>query len=371
MRLMGLISWVLIFIGLCFKMLHWPFSDILFLLGALIMVIHGVTFFIKNSKKRLVDSLFQIALSSWLISIVFCIFYWSQGPRLFGRLSIILLIPILLSVLFIAFHLIKEASFSRTFLFRFAFIAFGFWFCTMPAHRMYYFFNLTETFHGESRKSNFICWDKYSWFLNTAGRKEEANQANIEAQKSLIFFRDAYHVRGRNSAQKILLNHQEMLRNDNWRNFERMSYKSIQLMDQKLTDRYNQSVSDPLSLTEDAISFIGLWKIDSVYKNAQPIQFKSNESSLYVNWEIERKSFIRKVEKATVGLRSQPYGRFQIKNNTFYHYPIDELGTVEYTFEVKDSSLILRNKDTDGFTYFFTKTEEEWNEIIRGPKPTK
>lgn len=371
MRIIRIISWVFIFLGLFFKILHWPFADILILLGTLIRVIHGVIYFITNSKKRLVDTLFQIAISSWLISIVFALFYWAQGPSLFGNVSVLLFVSILLSILFIAFHLIKEVSFSRTSIFRFAFISFGFWFCTMPAHRRYYFLNLTETFHGESRKFNFISWDKYSWFLNTAGRKNESILANEKALKSLKKYRDDYHISGGNSAKKIILNHQGKIKSNGWNTFERMSWWSIQRMDNQLTQHFKESISTPLFLTNAALPFIGYWQIDSVFQNGRSAKYKSNETSLFVNWEIEKKSFIRKAEKATIGLKSQPHGRFQIKKNTFYHYPIDELATVEYAFEIKDSSLILRSKDVNGFTYFFTKTEEEWNEIIKGPKPTK
>jgi hypothetical protein len=51
--------------------------------------------------------------------------------------------------------------------------------------RIYYFFNLNTVLNGETRNTNYYSWDKYSWFLYIADKKNEALEANQNAQKAV------------------------------------------------------------------------------------------------------------------------------------------------------------------------------------------
>jgi len=81
-------------------------------------------------------------------------------------------------------------SCKTQFKFPHAFLAvyFVFFFALSFTHsaRIYYFFNLNPLLNGELRNTNYYSWDKYSWFLYTADKQDEAIEANQNAQKAAV-----------------------------------------------------------------------------------------------------------------------------------------------------------------------------------------
>jgi hypothetical protein len=75
---------------------------------------------------------------------------------------------------------------------------------------------LNTILNGESRKTNYQSWDKYSWFLYLGNRQEEAIEANHNAQKAAEEYLKLKQDEEAIKYLTIIKQHQQQIKNKNW-----------------------------------------------------------------------------------------------------------------------------------------------------------
>ncbi|MFA7273271.1 MAG: hypothetical protein WC044_05345 [Crocinitomicaceae bacterium] len=357
-----IIIWSLIVAGTLFRLFHWPFSAILNICGTGFLLIFSIGFFILNFRENKISSLFQLCISLWMVRLLFSLLYWKQGYFL-------VVICLIITVILFFLVLNEHNKFNKKDWFKTAFLISVIWFSSLPSYQTFYFFNFNDVFNRTSKRTNFIAWDKYSWFLNLKFRKDEALFANSMALKSLENFREEYSFSGYNSGEKILLKHRNYIEKNQWNQLDYLSISAIIDEDKKRNARQKESMTIPIQLTEEAKPFIGYWQLISTFQQGvkliQDKNYLQNEK-----WKFSKHSFltITSYEKKMTK-RDFPFGRFEVKENIFYHLPLNEFDKEAFKFQFQDSSLFLTSQKIGGKTYHFIKSEEDWDEEVRGPKP--
>lgn len=179
LKITNIIRNILVFffaLGVLSRFNHWPGGSILVVFSTLGLLVVSVGQIIEGIiRKNPVALLFNLTFNFLITFLMFRIQFW-VGANLFMYVAVLLFIAALI-VKFItkikanAFQIITTIGFIAM--------------CTLytqSAHKVYYVFNLTETFHDQASDNPFV-WDKYSYFLNTGGKQEAAIAANKRALK--------------------------------------------------------------------------------------------------------------------------------------------------------------------------------------------
>lgn len=183
MKKLLIIAWTIFIIGLAFRLLHYPGTAVISLLGTLLLVIHSIIYLVKNAKTNLPISFLHLSYSLATIYILFRFQYWPVGPIVLGY-SLFFVIVLLVTISCFVLHITNKTPIKFSQIFLAIYFAFFFWLSFTHSDRIYYFFNLNTVINSESRNTNYYSWDKYSWFLYIAGKQDESIEANQNAQKA-------------------------------------------------------------------------------------------------------------------------------------------------------------------------------------------
>lgn len=361
MKIFKTVSWGILLVGLIFRLVHWPGSAILYILGTGLLFLFGLIYFILNSKKNRLSAFFQLCVSVWMMRLLFSLMYWQPPFILFW-------ICVVATVSYLTLLFLERKKVGLKSLLGIAFIAALYSLGSLRAHHTYYFFNLNETFNKESRKTNYIAWDKYSWFKYTSGNMEEALEANDHAQLALENYRKDYSIGGSNISKKLLLENRNKIISKRWMQYERIDADWAIQKDEEQNSIRQKSLYEQIELSKEAKSLIGYWLVDSILQNHQKIDFRSENFTGNVKWRLGNNSFINKIEEFHV---NAPYGRFNVKENIFYHYPLDSEKVLKYKIIRNQDQLLLEGMDAKKTSIYLQKSEEPWDEEVRGPKPKK
>lgn len=185
MKKLQITAWVLFIIGLIFRLLHYPGTGIISFLGTLLLLVHAIIYLVKNATTNLPTSFLHLSYSLITTYILFRFQYWSCGPMIMGYSSLFL-IALIVAITYFVLHLKNKIQFKLPQIFLFLYFTFFYILSFTHSHSIYYFFHLNPVLYGEHRKTNYHIWDRYSWFLYIANKKEEALKANDEAEKALF-----------------------------------------------------------------------------------------------------------------------------------------------------------------------------------------
>jgi hypothetical protein len=84
MKALKIIGLLLFLIGITFKFIHWPFASIIFILGTLLLFVHGLIFLIQNLKQDSTRTWINFSFSLIAVYVLFRFQYWPCGPRILG-----------------------------------------------------------------------------------------------------------------------------------------------------------------------------------------------------------------------------------------------------------------------------------------------
>ncbi len=209
------ISLLVFLLGLIFIFRHYPGAALLIIAGTLMLLMHGILFFIKNSKKDLRKAFVILSISLWTVYFAFRILYLPGGPIFLG-LKTIFIIPLLSTIVtFILISMnIRNVKLIETFLI--AYFIFSFWLGYVHSDRIYYFFNLNELMYENSRQERFQTWDRYSWYLYLVDKEKEALEANDKAQRIIeekLKTDQSYHL---TNHLEVIKKHRELILSKKW-----------------------------------------------------------------------------------------------------------------------------------------------------------
>ncbi len=197
---------------------------------------------------------------------------------------------------------------------------------------------------------------------------EEALEANDHAQLALENYRKDYSIGGSNISKKLLLENRNKIISKRWMQYERIDADWAIQKDEEQNSIRQKSLYEQIELSKEAKSLIGYWLVDSILQNHQKIDFRSENFTGNVKWRLGNNSFINKIEEFHV---NAPYGRFNVKENIFYHYPLDSEKVLKYKIIRNQDQLLLEGMDAKKTSIYLQKSEEPWDEEVRGPKPKK
>lgn len=162
-----------------------------------IFIINMISIFISN--KRL-NAILQLGIWAWLLLLFVSVKFLPFG-------SIILVLASFLTIigLFMAF---KKNEFAKN-LPPFIIIAVAILFYLMPTHTRYYIMNIKWNHEIET---DYITWDKYSWFLYQNGQITEALSASEQAKKIASDLNDEDWL-------ELIETHHQAIEHDNWSHF--------------------------------------------------------------------------------------------------------------------------------------------------------
>jgi len=183
MKKLFIVAWFVFLLGIIFKIFHIPSSNYLLLIGLILQLIHSVIFLIKNVKKETPLALLYLSTTFWSYYLFTRITFIS-GFFWFAGIPITFIVPLILTILCIVFHLISHKRFGIAQGLTIIYFLFNIFLLYVRYDEMYYFVHLNEVVNQESRKINYLGWDKYSWYLYHSQKVNEALSANENAQNA-------------------------------------------------------------------------------------------------------------------------------------------------------------------------------------------
>lgn len=215
MKKLQIIAWTILIIGLVFRLLHYPGTSVISLLGTLLLIIHSIIYLFKNARTNLPTSFLHVSYSLVTIYILFRLQYWPVGPMILGY-SLFFIIVSLVTISCFVLHIRNKIPIKFPQIFLAIYFGFFFWLSFTHSDRIYYFFNLNTVLNSESRNTNYYSWDKYSWFLYIADKHDEAIEANQNAQKAAEEY--LKNIPDEEAAQylKLIKQHGQQIKENNW-----------------------------------------------------------------------------------------------------------------------------------------------------------
>jgi hypothetical protein len=174
MKSLRIIAWILIAMSMVLKLMHYPFSGPAIILGVLFLFIHAIIFLFRNAETNLPDTFFHLNISIWTI-------YWMIRFMFWPFSQIIFVISICATFTYIVLLGIHKFKVHLPQIALFIYIAGLTALSNTQGYYIYYFFNLNPVLNETTNLVNYKAWDKYSWFLYVAEKKQEALQANQNA----------------------------------------------------------------------------------------------------------------------------------------------------------------------------------------------
>lgn len=215
MKKLQIIAWSIFFIGILLKLFHFPFASQMLILGTLLLVIHSLIYFGKNANTNLANSFLHLTFAFMTAYVLFRIQYWSCGPMILGY-SLFFLLVLVIFIICLVLHVTHKPKFRVPQLILLLYFLFFYILSFTHSYDIYYFVYLNPVLNGESREINYHSWDKYSWFLYIAGKKEEALEANYKAEEAI---KNSLKIGGDNLTieyEALIKLHQQQILDGNW-----------------------------------------------------------------------------------------------------------------------------------------------------------
>lgn len=143
-------AWTIFAIGLVFRLLHFPLSALILILGTLLVFIHSISYISKNAKTNLASSLLHLSYALLTIYFLFRLQFWPVGPMILGCSSLFI-IGLLVTIACFVLHTTRKIPFRFAQLFLAAYFVFFYVLSFTPAHKIYYFVNLSSVINGDTR----------------------------------------------------------------------------------------------------------------------------------------------------------------------------------------------------------------------------
>lgn len=201
----------LYFLGIIFKLIHFPFSSEILLLATIIFVVSSVIYFLKHIRFQYFASFANLSCAFSMIYFLFRVQFWPMGGQL------LFLITLLLDLIAVLMYFILKVN-NKLILVGLFLVTFSV--CSLfftASHKIYYFLHLNEWTNSEGIEKDFIAWDKYSWFLNCAKKYDESLAANKQAQKIV---KKAFLEDSNNKVTLdyllIIQQHEQKIKENNW-----------------------------------------------------------------------------------------------------------------------------------------------------------
>ncbi len=161
-------------LGLVLKFLMLPFANLTFVLGATIMIIYSYLEFFRLRKENITAAAMMISACFGLIYIMFRLQYWpGTNAHLIAAVAVMVVAMVL--------YVFKKKVYGFHWWFFVCTLGFVVLVSSVSTSKLLYTTHLAEPLHSFSHTYNFYDWDRYSWYLNQEGKKEEALAANTEA----------------------------------------------------------------------------------------------------------------------------------------------------------------------------------------------
>lgn len=211
-------AWTVFFIGLAFRILHYPGAGIFSMLGTLLILIHSIMYFNRNVKTDLSSSLLYLSFANITLYILFRIQCWSVGPMFLG-FSLFFIFIFLLTIAWAIIHIVDKKPFKIPQIFLILYFVFFIGLSFTNSYKIYYFFNLNTVINGVARNTDYYSWDKYSWFLYIANKQEEAIVANENALKAAEEYLKSTSDEDVVQYLELIKQHKQKIQENNWTNF--------------------------------------------------------------------------------------------------------------------------------------------------------
>jgi hypothetical protein len=212
MRIFFIISCSLFVIGFLFKLLHLPGAALGLVFGSGLLVCHSLIYLLINSRTQLVKSFVFIVFAFASLYLMFRLLFWPGAQTAL----IAVVTTAIIGVIIMVVSKTKPTGMQL-------FVALYLGVCIMlgfvHSDRIYYFTNYNQL-NQSPVKYPFI-WDKYSWFLYLAGRKDEAAIANANAREALAAGHEDfyYETRDNEPPQVRLERHGKLIAENGWNSY--------------------------------------------------------------------------------------------------------------------------------------------------------
>lgn len=209
-------------LGLVLKHLMLPLANLLFVLGATIMILYSYLEFFRLRKENITAAAMMISACFGLIYIMFRLQYWpGTNAHLIAAVAVMVVAMVL--------YVFKKKVYGFHWWFFVCAVGMAVLLSSISPSRLHYAMRLNPASHQKARDYSYFDWDRYSWYLNQEGKKEEALGANTEAlaaynnaQRDGIVMMNRYiSPRGESLGEPLdLINkHRESIMSDSWTEF--------------------------------------------------------------------------------------------------------------------------------------------------------
>ena len=180
------------------KFFRLPYHTILMAIGAVGIIIIGISYFIMKDKER---GLLSLSTSAWCLYLISVVKFLPQTYFLIAAVFITVITALYLVK---KKHLVQLQTFAAGVIFLTAIMM-----VVQPSDERYYLLNIKFNYHiGQ----DYWAWDKYSWFLYLDGKNEEALEASNMASAIVAKTDDEI-------MKKLILTHQQKLKVEEWHKF--------------------------------------------------------------------------------------------------------------------------------------------------------
>ena len=180
MRIINIISQVLFYMGLLLKLFHIHYNAILILIGLVGVVISLIVGVLKKQQKATL--LLTLANFGWLLLVFVSV-------KFLPIQSVILIVAALLTLVAAVF--IIRAGHPKRLLPILITIPIALFFYFLPTHERYRILCINWNYEIET---DYITWDKYSWFLYQNDEFAKALEASTKARTIADQLEDSYWV---------------------------------------------------------------------------------------------------------------------------------------------------------------------------------
>lgn len=218
MKKLLITAWTIFAIGLVFRLLHFPGSELISILGTLLLFIHSIIYTAKNAKTNSPSSFLHLSYALLTIYILIRLQFWPAGPMILG-FSALFIIGLLVTIACFVLHINRKIPLKFAQIFLIAYFVLYFVLSFTPSHRIYYFVNLSSIVNGDTRNVLYKSWDKYSWFLYLADKQDQAIEANLKAQKAAQKYLSMHQDEEALQYLTLIKQHGQQIEDNNWTAF--------------------------------------------------------------------------------------------------------------------------------------------------------
>lgn len=194
--------------GLVFKVFKLPMHTVFLLTVIFLLIVFYLATWI-NRRKNSFSAIAGLIACLWLFALLSIL-------KHFPFQSIVFVASSVAGIGFMILVLQKKAVDSVTRVACLTAIVITLFFRFLPAHQTYYLTNIK--FNHEIER-DYFSWDKYSWFLFTEGKPEEALQANQNAKAAVeLSLQNPGYGDESEYREKISI-HEQRIKEGNWRTF--------------------------------------------------------------------------------------------------------------------------------------------------------